>query len=265
MNKLFQIGLAATALVAAMPAQAATFVVDLNDQMPAGTVTAGNPYGNIRTFTSVVGGETLNVKATAWSRANGGNAVQTAYLGQYIDTVGGTANGLGVINRNEGDGSTGNSHTIDNSVGLDFIVLQFSKAVTLTGGVLNAYALNGATARDNDAFVGADTLTGNWDQALSLTSWSAITAGLTASTTTSGNGTAAQRFNLSNVTGNMWIIGASVNNADTLDAFKLAQITATTAVSAVPEPATWAMMLVGFGMVAGAARYRRRKTTAVFA
>ncbi len=35
--------------------------------------------------------------------------------------------------------------------------------------------------------------------------------------------------------------------------------------AAVPEPATWAMMLVGFGMVAGTARYRRRSTTAVYA
>ncbi|KQU57504.1 hypothetical protein ASG67_17270 [Sphingomonas sp. Leaf339] len=38
-----------------------------------------------------------------------------------------------------------------------------------------------------------------------------------------------------------------------------------TSVAAVPEPATWAMMLVGFGMVAGTARYRRRKTIAVYA
>ncbi|MDP1027880.1 choice-of-anchor K domain-containing protein [Sphingomonas sp. KR1UV-12] len=36
-------------------------------------------------------------------------------------------------------------------------------------------------------------------------------------------------------------------------------------VAAVPEPATWAMMLVGFGMVAGATRYRRRSTNAVYA
>lgn len=35
------------------------------------------------------------------------------------------------------------------------------------------------------------------------------------------------------------------------------------AVAAVPEPATWAMMLIGFGMVAGAARYRRRATNIV--
>lgn len=33
-------------------------------------------------------------------------------------------------------------------------------------------------------------------------------------------------------------------------------------IAAVPEPTTWAMMLVGLGMVAGAARYRRRSLTA---
>ena len=34
--------------------------------------------------------------------------------------------------------------------------------------------------------------------------------------------------------------------------------------SAIPEPATWAMMLVGFGMVAAASRYRRRTTNVVY-
>jgi hypothetical protein len=38
-----------------------------------------------------------------------------------------------------------------------------------------------------------------------------------------------------------------------------------TQVAAVPEPATWAMLLVGFGMVAGAARYRRRNVKITFA
>ena len=36
-------------------------------------------------------------------------------------------------------------------------------------------------------------------------------------------------------------------------------------VAPVPEPATWAMMLLGFGAVGGAARYRRRKTDVAFA
>jgi hypothetical protein len=35
-------------------------------------------------------------------------------------------------------------------------------------------------------------------------------------------------------------------------------------VFAVPEPVTWGLMLVGFGMVAGAARYRRRGTKVAF-
>jgi len=35
--------------------------------------------------------------------------------------------------------------------------------------------------------------------------------------------------------------------------------------AAVPEPATWAMMLVGFAMMGAAVRYRRRNTRAVLA
>jgi hypothetical protein len=42
-------------------------------------------------------------------------------------------------------------------------------------------------------------------------------------------------------------------------------ITASSAVAAVPEASTWAMMMVGFGLVAGAARYSRRSTKAAIA
>jgi opacity protein-like surface antigen len=35
--------------------------------------------------------------------------------------------------------------------------------------------------------------------------------------------------------------------------------------NAVPEPATWAMMLVGFGMMGASMRYRRRSTATAFA
>ena len=37
------------------------------------------------------------------------------------------------------------------------------------------------------------------------------------------------------------------------------------ATPAVPEPATWAMMIIGFGMIGGAARYRRRETRVTYA
>ncbi|MBD8546065.1 PEP-CTERM sorting domain-containing protein [Sphingomonas sp. CFBP 8760] len=36
-------------------------------------------------------------------------------------------------------------------------------------------------------------------------------------------------------------------------------------IGAVPEPATWAMMLIGFGMIGATARYRRRATKIAFA
>jgi hypothetical protein len=47
--------------------------------------------------------------------------------------------------------------------------------------------------------------------------------------------------------------------------YLLAHSVTTAAVAAVPEPATWAMMLVGFGMMGASMRYRRRSTKAVYA
>ena len=57
------------------------------------------------------------------------------------------------------------------------------------------------------------------------------------------------------------ISSLSFSNTPLTDAFEVANFT----VTAVPEPATWGMMLIGFGMVAGAARYRRRSTKIVYA
>lgn len=54
--------------------------------------------------------------------------------------------------------------------------------------------------------------------------------------------------------------GVTSDDGLAIDDFRL-----TATVAAVPEPTTWAMMLLGFGMVAGAARYRRRSVTTVYA
>ncbi|WP_375420008.1 PEPxxWA-CTERM sorting domain-containing protein [uncultured Sphingomonas sp.] len=37
------------------------------------------------------------------------------------------------------------------------------------------------------------------------------------------------------------------------------------AIAAVPEPATWAMMLIGFGLIGATARYRRRHSAVTYA
>ena len=42
-------------------------------------------------------------------------------------------------------------------------------------------------------------------------------------------------------------------------------LTLSATIAAVPEPATWAMMLVGFGMMSASMRYRRKSTAASFA
>lgn len=57
--------------------------------------------------------------------------------------------------------------------------------------------------------------------------------------------------------------GADPRTYNTISLYTDGRVTATG--GAVPEPATWAMMILGFGMVGGAARYRRRWARVAFA
>ena len=54
--------------------------------------------------------------------------------------------------------------------------------------------------------------------------------------------------------------GSGVEHYVQFGSLQLAEITA-----AVPEPATWAVMMLGFGVVAGAMRYRRNSVSVSFA
>jgi hypothetical protein len=76
---------------------------------------------------------------------------------------------------------------------------------------------------------------------------------------TDGNQSFAQYVQFTATAGET-ISSLSFTNVPSIDAFEVANFT----VTAVPEPATWGMMLLGFGMVAGAARYRRRGTKVAF-
>ncbi|MDP1027307.1 PEPxxWA-CTERM sorting domain-containing protein [Sphingomonas sp. KR1UV-12] len=259
MTRIFAITAAAAAIAAAAPAYATSFTVNT---MNGGTTTSSNTYGNVLTYQAKTGAETLDVRATGWNVADG--KVSAAKLVSY------GAAGLGVTSTT--DSGNYNTHTVDNLGGNDFILLQFSQTVNLVSATLNSYAVGSSyfdyffSDADNDSTVKWGALNGAWNQALSLNGISEASLGkmFAGTLNVSSNGNAAQTYTIKGA-GNLWMIGASQANPDwNTDGFKLAALTVNS-VAAVPEPATWAMMLVGFGMVAATARYRRRDTKAAIA
>lgn len=78
-----------------------------------------------------------------------------------------------------------------------------------------------------------------------------------------GNGdqTLSRYVNFTTTTPGERILSATFNNVPAVDAFE----TANFAVGAVPEPATWAMMLMGFGAVGYSMRKRRTTTRVTYA
>lgn len=241
---LSKIGVALTiaaVLGAATPAAAATTITFSGSSGLDGT------DGNVRSFTS--GG--ITVQATAWSY--NGSVLEKAFLGAF-------SSGLGVTNSTEGDGS-GNTHVVDNASRNDFILLVFNQAVNIASAKLNPYAQNGGAA-DNDASVSYTNAAG-----LFATPVPAVTGILPSNAVfgqlntnlwnVSGNLGSGYETNLASTGkfGNVWLIGAAKPSPDqTLDGFKLGAITVT---SAVPEPGTWLMMLVGFAAIGSALRRRR--------
>jgi len=168
--------------------------------------------------------------------------------------------GLGVLNGYEGNGSSG-QHTIDNTYRYDFIALQFNKSVQLTGMTLNAYVVDGK-GPDKDAWIGYGTQTADMTGAQQFELWKTIAS----RPLSAKDGAMPNAAAMSGKYGNLWIIGAdrTTVTADRNDGFKLGAISAVAAPTAsVPEPATWATMMLGFGL-AGAAM-RRRRTTVAFA
>ncbi|WP_294393110.1 PEPxxWA-CTERM sorting domain-containing protein [uncultured Sphingomonas sp.] len=229
---------------------------------------AGNKTGTqVFTGNSKTGSK-LNVKVSAWHatpdtawnwnswsyKPNGKDSVTTAKLATM------QGYGLGVLYGN--DSSANGTHQIDNvGGGTDFIMLQFDKAVTLSSLSRNVYAMRGVTCCDSDASIYADVnhLLGD------VTSKSDINLGkykLTESafTDVAGGSRGSMTSILGTQSASVWLISAALHQSN--DGFKLGGLTVAMAdappPAAVPEPASWAMMIVGFGAVGGSMRGRRR-------
>lgn len=212
-------------------------------------------YGNGASLSFAVAG--VNVRATGWSISN--NTIYQARLGIWPD-------GMGVKTSND------NSHTIDNVGGVDFIVLQFDKIVELDMARFNT---GWHSMSDTDATIGYDlsNLTfgtlpfSNGAQVSQLSVFDLYSSNASGSGT-GNSGDSYRDINPNGYTGNLWLIGASFNNPTEFgrkksDGFKLDKVTFSqptpTPHGAVPEPSTWAMLLVGFFGIGGALRSSKRR------
>lgn len=234
--------------VAAAPAHAATTVdPTLKSFTLTGSMNDNGTYGNSLTRSSNEDA-TLQVKITGWQSNQSTNAITSAYVGAYSP-------GLGVTGIGDAGGS-GAYHQIDNAFGYtDFVLLQFSRAVTLSSAFLNVYQMTNVSGMDSDmAFYNAGAITtAAWDSAVDLTKYKTVP-----DTWTNIDGTSAGGTRMIGATGasTKWLVGAAfLPTGDRDDGFKLRTLTVSD-VAAVPEPASWALMIVGFGAVGFSLRRR---------
>lgn len=190
----------------------------------------GTP-GNTITRTATSGSTSVSVTATAWSTVN--NSTIASWLGNYPE-------GLGVKN------SALDQNSVDNFAGVDYVLLQFSRPVSLTSAFITAKAYPAFQQPVKDA-----------DAVFSYGNTAATAAGSIISPI-APNFSGLRAVATGGETGKFWAIAAGGTDR-TWDAFKIGQITAT----AVPEPATWALMILGFGAVGTALRSRRAKAAKV--
>jgi hypothetical protein len=260
MSALEILAIGLTATLAGTAANATQFDYNLKTASEfGGSSTLTATAGNALKFTDTTNGSTLTMLAFGGHindvKSSTNSALNTVTATTVADWKG---YGMGVLYTGD---STGNeTHQIDNvGGGVDFVALVFSQAVTLSQIGLTAYPLNGASYVDADmsymAYTGsltdlvngvnlANFSTASFDQTSLIRSVSSV------STTVNTN---------SNLASTIWLVSAAVASGDRDDGFKLTTLTVNSIPAAVPEPATWAMMLVGFGGIGGAMRSRRAR------
>ncbi len=168
-----------------------------------GNSSVSGTAGNIRTFSA--GG--VSVNASAFSRVKGsGGSWAAAYLGVWSP-------GLGVTDTSENGAS--NTHTLDNSGRLNYILFEFSQPVIVTKAFLDSIG------GDSDATFWVGTLVNPFTSHVTLSD--AVLAGLGAGQASAGGSSARwASLNASKVSGNVIVIAASTTESD--DAFKVSKL-----------------------------------------
>lgn len=260
---------AATTAMLGMMAPAAAEQVDIS-MTNRGFSPPFGVVGNSVAFAGTSNGVTVNVLASGWTAtriATGHYSFAQSYLSRGFLGLGVTSatelltNGMFSFDR------------LDNNDGFDFVLYQFDRNVTITSAILNETSvLNGV--RDNESSIGIGMTNLPWNTRLDLSD-AAVLGGLSIDFFDVDRYLAPDIFTRPNVpfnlgaqSGNVWMIGANLHNDDTVtigsitsdsfDAFNIQRLT----VTAVPEPASWAMMIAGFALVGGGLR-RRKAGTAI--
>ena len=236
---LCSVALVATAAFSTASAQTVTFNT-------IGNTPDNGAYGNALYFSPSTPTSSLQLKVTGYQSSQTTNAITTAYVGAYSP-------GFGVTGLGDNNGAN-NLHQIDNTGGYtDFVLLQFNAPVALSSINLNSFTLGSMKAKDNDlAFYAAYIPESTWNATLPLTNYITVPS---LWTTVPGNGTNGSISTGSSTISQEFLVGAAFNSSNN-DGFKIASITVT---PAVPEPATWAMMIVGFGAIGFAMRSAKRQ------
>ncbi len=270
--KLAYLAASMLALVAPAGVQAATATFNgvcattaTTTQAKCSTDSSGNTvvngtYGNSATI-AAINDPSLKVLITGWQANQSNGAITNAFLGAY-------GGGFGITGVQDQNGGS-NLHQIDNVNGYtDFVMLQFSRAVHLETASMNLYQISGVSGMDSDASTfDASFLTPTvWNSSINLASGAYVNdPNIWANTATGGSGSGSRSLNATAGFSQVWLISASQLTTDRNDGFKLAQLIVTPQIPAIPEPATWGMMITGFGAIGASLRRRRSSGAAVAA